>query len=165
MQPGAVGLIMRSLKADFKFVSYLLPYHFLFRASRTASTSVENNTLNVQPMVYPDTISVYHKIRARPEADPAPSSFVLDCVVLSHQHRRPAARLEEDIVIYDYRKATKAAMPAFAQKLFSETYDMQQAEATRTRNRIWYLIKTVEQLEKETWDREDAVEDLGSAAF
>ncbi|KAM7218277.1 hypothetical protein V8F06_006340 [Rhypophila decipiens] len=134
MSPKAIGLIMRSLKSDFKF-----------------------------PMVYPDKISVYHKLRSKPEGEPAPSAFMLDCIVLSHQHRRIAARLEEDIVVYDYRSAKKTSMPDFMVDLFARTYKMQQEEIVRARTRIWDLVRTVEALEKETWDCEDAVEDLGSA--
>ncbi|KAH8879572.1 hypothetical protein GQ53DRAFT_671824 [Thozetella sp. PMI_491] len=150
VKPGGVGLIMGSLKADFKFVSLDIP---------CAGTMLE-----AAPMVYPDTISVYHKLRSRPEADPAPTSFILDCLVLSHQHQRPAARLVENLVIYDYEKAGRAEMPAFMQDVFNDTYTLQEKETVRARARIWDLIKTVEELEKETWDREDAVEDLGSAA-
>ncbi|KAL2255838.1 hypothetical protein VTK26DRAFT_2631 [Humicola hyalothermophila] len=134
MTPKSVGLIMRSLKADFKF-----------------------------PMVYPDKISVYHKLRVRPEGDPAPSSIILDCIVLSHQHRRISCRLEEDIVVYDYRAAKKTSMPDFMVDLFQKTWQMQEDETVRARTRIWELIESVERLEKETWDRPDAVEDMGSA--
>ena len=115
-------------------------------------------------MVYPDKISVYHKLRESPQADPAPSAFVLDCIVLSHRHRRLAARLVEDIVIYDYKAAGKTSMPPFVQKIFRETYRLQQEETARARTRIWDLIRTVERLEKETWNRDDAVEDMGSAS-
>ncbi|KAK3685378.1 thioesterase-like superfamily-domain-containing protein [Podospora appendiculata] len=133
MTPKAIGLIMKSLKADFKF-----------------------------PMVYPDKISVYHKLRSAPEGNPAPSAFMLDCIVLSHQHRRIAARLEEDIVVYDYRAASKASMPPFMVDLFAATYRMQQEETAKARARIWELMEIVKTLEKETWDREDAVEDFGT---
>ncbi|KAA8628351.1 hypothetical protein SMACR_08235 [Sordaria macrospora] len=132
MQPKAIGLIMKSLKCDFKF-----------------------------PMVYPDRISVYHRLAAPPQ--PGQTSFHLECTVLSHQHRRAAARLEEDIVIYDYRKAGKTAMPEFMLNLFEKTWKLQQEETIRARKRIWELIGGVEKLERETWDREDAKEDLGSA--
>ncbi|KAK4162791.1 thioesterase-like superfamily-domain-containing protein [Cladorrhinum sp. PSN259] len=135
MTPVSTGLIMRSLKADFKF-----------------------------PMVYPDKISVYHKLRTQPKADPvAPSNFMLDCIVLSHQHRRVSAKLEEDIVVYDYKAARKTSMPDFMVALFNETWKLQEAEEVRARRRIWELIDAVERLETETWDREDAVEDMGSA--
>ncbi|OIW29419.1 hypothetical protein CONLIGDRAFT_596048 [Coniochaeta ligniaria NRRL 30616] len=135
MTPKSVGLIMRTLKCEFKF-----------------------------PMTYPDRISVYHKLRVDPSSLPTPdSAFALDCIVLSHNARRIAARLQEDIVIYDYRKAGKTAMPEYMVEMFGETFRMQEQEMRRARGRIWGLIGEVEELERETWDRADAVEDVGGA--
>jgi hypothetical protein len=114
-------------------------------------------------MVYPDTISVYHKLRTSPVGQPMPSDFVLDCVVLSHNHKRPAARLKEHIVVYDYKAAKRTELPPFVLDWFIETYRLQGEEMIRARAKIWDLIGAVKELEKETWDREDAAEDLGSA--
>ncbi|KAK7754157.1 hypothetical protein SLS62_003734 [Diatrype stigma] len=133
MTPKATGLILKSIKAEYKF-----------------------------PMTYPDRVSVYHKLRSLPEA--SDTSLILDCVILSHKHRRVAARTEEDIVIYDYKGARKTAMPPFVLDVFLETWRLQEEETRRARGRIWELVKEVETLEKETWNREDAVEDLGAAA-
>jgi hypothetical protein len=84
-------------------------------------------------------------------------------MILSHKHRRVAARTEEDVVIYDYKAAKKTTMPSFVLETFQYTWRQQEQETSRSRTRIWQLIKEVEQLEKETWDCDDAVEDLGSA--
>jgi hypothetical protein len=114
-------------------------------------------------MTYPDRISVYHKLRHDPSSSPTPSSaFTLDCIVLSHNARRIAARLEEDIVIYDYKAAGKTAMPDYMVALFGETFRLQELEIRRARSRIWRLIGEVEELERETWNRDDASEDMGS---
>ena len=113
-------------------------------------------------MTYPDRVSVYHKLRVMPEA--SHTSLVLDCVILSHKHRRLAARTEEDISIYDYARARKTAVPPFALDVFQNTWRLQEEEKRRARGRIWNLIGEVEVLEKETWDRKGAVEDLGTAA-
>ncbi|KAK4040211.1 thioesterase-like superfamily-domain-containing protein [Parachaetomium inaequale] len=134
MTPVSTGLIMKSLKADFKF-----------------------------PMVYPDKISVHHKLRTQPTRDPAPSSFYLDCVVLSHRHRRVACRLEEDIVVYDYQKGGKTGMPAFMLDMFEETWRLQEEATARARSRIVAMHAAVERLEGETWNRADAVEDMGGS--
>ncbi|KAL1884206.1 hypothetical protein VTK73DRAFT_5342 [Phialemonium thermophilum] len=141
------GLIMRTLKCEYKF-----------------------------PLVYPDIISVYHKLRFSPNSggdsdfttaiSPAhdPAAFILDCIIVSHKHRRIAARLEEDIVVYDYAAGRKAAaLPSFVSDVFRATWAQQQRETSRSRAQIWDLIREVEALEKETWDRQDAVEDMGSA--
>jgi hypothetical protein len=115
-------------------------------------------------MTYPDRISVYHKLRHDPSSSPKPpSAFTLDCIILSHNARRIAARLEEDIVIYDYKAARKTAMPDFMVRLFGETFRLQEEEMRRARGRIWQLIREVEELERETWNRDDAVEDMGGA--
>lgn len=122
-------------------------------------------------MVYPDTISVYHKLRHPPDTGserggetPAPSSLVLDCIVISHQHRRVAARLEEDIVVYDYQAARKTAMPPFVRDMLAKTWTAQLRETARARERTWELVRAVERLERGTWDRKGAMEAWGSAA-
>lgn len=135
MTARSVGLIMKSIRSDFKF-----------------------------PMTYPDRVSVYHKLRFPPSAQPSPSSLILDAVIFSHRHRRVAARIEEDIVIYDYRSARKTEMPPFMRDVLEDTFRLQESEKTRARARIWQLIGSVEKLEKETWNRPDAVEDNGTAA-
>ena len=114
-------------------------------------------------MVYPDKISVYHRLRSRPTGHPAPSAFFLDCIVLSHQHRRIACRLEEDIVLYDYKKAGKTAMPGFMVDMFEKTWRLQEEETVRARTRIAHLYEAVARLEAETWNRPDAVEDMGGS--
>ncbi|ROV93117.1 hypothetical protein VSDG_07361 [Cytospora chrysosperma] len=134
MTPKAVGLILKSIKTDFKF-----------------------------PMTYPDKVSVYHKLRFPPSAQPSPSSLILDAVIFSHRHRRVAARIEEDIVIYDYRSAKKTEMLPFMRNVLEDTFRLQELEAARARTRIWDLISSVEKLEQETWNRAGAVEDHGTA--
>jgi len=84
-------------------------------------------------------------------------------MILSHKHRRIAARTEEDVVIYDYRAGKKATMPPFVLQTFQDTWERQEGETKRARLRIQELSREVEALEKETWNREDAVEDLGAA--
>ncbi|KAI1746303.1 thioesterase-like superfamily-domain-containing protein [Xylaria scruposa] len=133
MKPKNIGLIMKSIKADFKF-----------------------------PMTAPDTISVYHRLRICPEA--THTSLVLDCVIFSHRHRRIAARTFEDVTIYDYRDAKKTVLPGFMLDVLRDTWRQQEEQIVWARGRIWDLLREVELLEKETWDREDAVEDLGAAA-
>ncbi|KAI1327949.1 thioesterase-like superfamily-domain-containing protein [Xylariaceae sp. FL0255] len=133
VKPGGVGLIMKSITADYKF-----------------------------PMKYPDTISVYHKLLHRsPEADD--TSLVLSCMIISHRHRRVAARTTEDIEIYNYREARRTALPEFALSELQDAWRRQRAQEKWARKRIWELLKEVEALEKETWDCEGAVEDFGGA--
>lgn len=66
-------------------------------------------------------------------------------------------------MVYDYRAAAKTGMPQFVLDAFNRTWQLQEQVALEARRRIWELIATVERLEKETWDRPDAVEDMGYA--
>ncbi|KAI0396825.1 thioesterase-like superfamily-domain-containing protein [Xylariaceae sp. FL0594] len=132
MQPKTVGLILKSITADYKF-----------------------------PMTSPDTVSAYHRLSVRPEAEH--TSLFLDCIILSHKHRRVAARTREEVAIYDYREARKTSLPDFALGALQESWRRQQEQAVEARQRIWDLLSEVEGLEKDTWDRADAVEDLGAA--
>ncbi|EAQ86118.1 hypothetical protein CHGG_07371 [Chaetomium globosum CBS 148.51] len=137
MTPISTGLIMRSLKADFKFTY-----------SRWCTPIGSPSTTSCGP---------------GPRGSRAPSSFYLDCVVLSHRHRRVACRLEEDIVVYDYKMAGKTSMPGFMLERFQETWELQEQAMLQARSRIFGLYTAVDRLESETWNRPDAVEDMGGS--
>ncbi|KAI8624368.1 thioesterase-like superfamily-domain-containing protein [Xylariaceae sp. FL1651] len=113
------------------------------------------------PMTYPDTISAYHKLRSCPTS--TDTSLILDCVIISHRHRRVAARTAEDVAIYDYREARKTTLPSFVLDVLQSTWQRQEEQIKWARERIWGLLKEVESLENETWNREGAIEDLGAA--
>ena len=112
-------------------------------------------------MTWPDKISVYHKIRAAPTA--STDSFILDVLILSEKHQRPAARCVEDIVVYDYRRGSKSPLRDFMVDKFRETFTLQEEAKRRNGAMVRELLLRVEKLEKESWDRADAVEDMGTA--
>lgn len=112
-------------------------------------------------MTWPDHVSVYHKLGQEPGADT--DSFVLDVLILSELHQRPAARCVEDIVVYDYRKGKKAPLTPFMLDAFRNTWQLQQEAKNKFGGRVRSLLEGVEKLEKESWDRPDATEDFGSA--
>lgn len=58
------------------------------------------------PLTYPDTVSVGTKISGL-EAD----RFIMNYVVVSHEHAKVAAEGEGLVVSYDYRAQKKAALP------------------------------------------------------
>ncbi|PBP24358.1 hypothetical protein BUE80_DR004688 [Diplocarpon rosae] len=111
------------------------------------------------PMTWPDHISVFHKLSHLPSA--TDFSFVLDVMIISELHQRPAARCVEDIVVYDYQKGKKTMIKPFMMEAFAQTWAEQQAETARVGNRIKELDSIVREIEQNTWDREDAVEDMG----
>lgn len=113
-------------------------------------------------MTFPDHVSVYHKLRHAP--DEKMDHFILDVIILSELHQRPAARCVEDIVVYDYKKGKKAPLRPFMVDMFKETFRLQEEAKKTNGERIRKLHERVEALERETWDRPDAREDVGSAA-
>ncbi|KAF2400093.1 hypothetical protein EJ06DRAFT_530848 [Trichodelitschia bisporula] len=113
------------------------------------------------PLTYPDRITVLHKLRAQPK--PHSSAFTLSCIVLSEKHQRLAARCEEVIVLYDYVKGRKSGMPDFMLSAFETTWDLQEKRREEVLERVRGLTERVRELERGSWDREGAVEDMGSA--
>ncbi|EGC41350.1 conserved hypothetical protein [Histoplasma capsulatum var. duboisii H88] len=135
-----VGLILKSIKIDYKF-----------------------------PMTAPDKISVYHKLAYPPPAPSSPassaySSFQLDVLILSEAHQRPAARCHEDIVAYDYQLGRKAKMlPPFMMDQFRTLWELQEASKRTWGVKVKEIEARVRRLETASWDRPDAVEDMGSS--
>ncbi|EXJ57124.1 hypothetical protein A1O7_07468 [Cladophialophora yegresii CBS 114405] len=127
-----IGLILKSITVDFKF-----------------------------PMTWPDRISVYHKLRARP--DESTESLILDVLIMSEVKQRPAARCLEDVVVYNYRAGKKSTLEPFMLEQFKQTFDLQEAAKAENHGKIQQIEQRVRVLEKESWDRPDAKEDFGSA--
>lgn len=113
-------------------------------------------------MTWPDKVSVFHKLRELPTAES--TAFHLDVIIMSERHQRPSARCVEEIVLYDYTAGKKATMKPFVLNVFQELYKLQEKAKTENTARVLDLLKQVEALEKESWDRPDAKEDLGSTA-
>lgn len=111
-------------------------------------------------MEWPDRISVYHKLRSAPTA--STDSFILDVLILSEKHQRPAARCVEDIVVYDYRQGKKSPLRDFMVEEFQETFKLQEEAKQRNEGRVRDLLDRVQKLESESWDRADAAEDMGA---
>lgn len=112
-------------------------------------------------MKWPDHISVYHKLASEPTAET--DSFILDVVIMSELQQRPAARCVEDIVVYDYQAEKKAPLLPFMVDAFRKTWKLQEEAKRVNSEKVRGLLKEVRALEQETWDREDAVEDMGVA--
>ncbi len=112
-------------------------------------------------MAWPDRISVYHKFRSVPSR--STDYFLLDVVILSERHQRPAARCVEDLVLYDYRQGSKTPFKEFMMQKFQDHWEAQEEAKDRNEAKVRALLESVDRLEKETWDREGAVEDTGGS--
>ncbi|RAL01071.1 thioesterase family protein [Aspergillus ibericus CBS 121593] len=130
-----IGLILRSITIDYKF-----------------------------PMTYPDKVTVYHKLVHDPSSPKAPHhGFHLQAMIISEARQRPAARVYEDITMYDYKANKKTELPPFVFEQFMSTWKLQEQAKKFWQQRILDIETRVRTLETESWDREDAVEDTGSA--
>ncbi|RDW94192.1 thioesterase family protein [Aspergillus mulundensis] len=130
-----LGIILRSIKIDYKF-----------------------------PMQYPDKVTVYHKLIHDPSSSQSSQfAFHLQAMILSESRQRPAARVHEDLVTYDYKLGKKAAIPPFLMDQLKDTWKRQEQAKKEWQQRILDIEARVRKLEVESWDREDAVEDMGSA--
>ncbi|KAG7046460.1 thioesterase superfamily protein [Colletotrichum scovillei] len=117
MSPKDIGLIMRSIKTDYKF-----------------------------PMAYPDHVTVLHKLVSKPTYE---SDFILlEALLISEGHRRPAARCFEDIVVYDYKTAKRAPLKPFMVDRLRETYEAQEQSKIDCEEKVKGLVDIVERLEK-----------------
>lgn len=112
-------------------------------------------------MTWPDHISVFHKLRSLPK--PSDTSFLLDVMILSELHQRPAARCIEENVTYSYKVGRKIEIPPFMMDAFTKTWERQEEVMRRVADRCRVVEELVEEIEHGTWAKEGAVEDMGSA--
>lgn len=88
LTPQSTGLVLRSIKTHFKFVR-IPPDHLNWPL-----------LIILKPLTYPDRVSVFHKIVKPPE--PGSDNMILEALIVSEYHCRVAARLFEDLVVYDH---------------------------------------------------------------
>lgn len=112
-------------------------------------------------MKYPDNITVYHKLGTEPK--PGTDTFIFDVVIISELAQRVAARVIEDVVLFDYRTNKKTPMQPFMVEVLQETWRLQEEAKRVNSGRVNGLLDSVRKLEADSWDREGAVEDMGSA--
>ncbi|KAL6887385.1 Thioesterase/thiol ester dehydrase-isomerase [Trichoderma longibrachiatum] len=116
MTPKGVGLILASIRTDFKF-----------------------------PMTFPDRVTVLHKLVTKP--DYSSDRFYLEAVMYSEQHRRPAAKCFEDIVVYDYRAAKKAPLKPYMVDVMRATFDLQEQRKQEAEKKVAELHAFAKEVE------------------
>ncbi|KAH6982678.1 thioesterase-like superfamily-domain-containing protein [Ilyonectria destructans] len=97
------------------------------------------------PMDYPDQTTVLHKLISPPNYDS--DHILLEAVILSERHQRPAARCFEDIVVFNYKTAKKTPLKGFMVDELRKTYEKQEASKKECEDKIESIIKAVEQIE------------------
>lgn len=71
----------------------------------------------------------------------------MDVLILSERHRRVAARIEEDVVVYDYVAARKTVLPPDMADHLARTYDLQEETRREFDSRARHVIRAVEGIE------------------
>ncbi|GKT64074.1 4-hydroxybenzoyl-thioesterase [Colletotrichum tofieldiae] len=74
--------------------------------------------------------------------------ILLEALLVSHGHRRPAARCFEDIVVYDYKTAKRAPLKPFMVDRLRETYEAQDRSKAECEKKVQELVEAVERLER-----------------
>ena len=64
-------------------------------------------------------------------------------------------------MVYDYRRGVKSPLKDFMVAKFGETFELQERSKVCNEKRVRDLLQRVQWIEKQTWDRPDAVEDMG----
>lgn len=163
-----VGWILRSIKVDYKFVGFSLNPLEKHKKKKELERLTSFCALQwIQPMISPDKISVYHKLShppRSPSSTHSPSSLHFDVIILSESKQRPAARCDEDVVVYDYKIGRKVSeLPQYMLEQFRQTWELQEESKRANAKRIEEIEAQVRALEMASWNREGAVEDKGSA--
>lgn len=68
----------------------------------------------------------------------------------------------EDIVVYDYQRGEKIPLRPFMLEQFRKTWEAQEQAKEKNGAKIQDLLERVRRLEKASWHRAGAVEDMGS---
>lgn len=145
MTPRGIGLILASIKTDFKFVSFLWRFSRARRCARTNEHWLTPFPTSKQPMTYPDQVTVMHKLITKPDA--SSDRLLFEAVAYSHRHQRLAAKFIEDVAVYDYKAGKKAPLRPFMVELMDEVFEMQKQRQAAAELEIEGLHQFVEGLE------------------
>ncbi|MCJ1437387.1 hypothetical protein MMC27_006774 [Xylographa pallens] len=132
--PKGLGLILKSITIDYKY-----------------------------PLAFPNHFTIYHRLTEHVSESASPTRLLLSSLLLSSAAQRPAARIQEEIVIFDYRTQKSARLPEHMQDMLRVRWEEQEQTKTMWENRVKQVEEMVEGLEKESWNREGAVEDMGKS--
>ena len=82
------------------------------------------------------------------------------CLVLSHTHQRAAARIAEDVLVYDYRAGKKVALEPWVEDTFRKVADEERRAAEHWLTRRTEVDRWLFELESESIHSGKA-EDMG----
>lgn len=96
-------------------------------------------------MAFPDHICVMHRLTTKP--DYTSDRVILSAACYSMNHRRIAAKFEEDIVVYDYDKAKKTPLKPYMVDEMLKVWELQEQSKTEANKKIAELEAFITSLE------------------
>ncbi|MCJ1382825.1 hypothetical protein MMC17_005938 [Xylographa soralifera] len=133
--PKGLGLILKSITIDYKY-----------------------------PLAFPNHFTIYHRLTEHVSESASPTRLLLSSLLLSTATQRPSARIQEEIVIFDYRTQKSARLPEHMQDMLRLRWEEQERTKLMWGNRAKQVEEMVEGLENESWNRRGAVEDMGNSS-
>lgn len=96
-------------------------------------------------MKFPDRVTVLFKLLEPPRHDSDHLKF--EAWVLSEQHRRIAARIVEDVSVYDYRTAKRSTLKPFMVDKLQMTYELQVKNGIEAQTEARAIFAAVEEID------------------
>lgn len=96
-------------------------------------------------MKFPDRVTVLFKLLEPPRHDSDHLKF--EAWVLSEQHRRIAARIVEDVSVYDYRVAKRSILKPFMVEKLQSTYELQVQNGIEAKAEAREILAAIEEID------------------
>ncbi|MCJ1401575.1 hypothetical protein MMC11_004791 [Xylographa trunciseda] len=96
--------------------------------------------------------------------DASPTKLLFSCLLLSTAAQRPSARIQEEIVAFDYRIQKPARFPEHMLDMLRVRWEEQEQTRAMWEESAKQLEAMVEGLERQSWNRQGAVEDVGKSS-
>lgn len=97
-------------------------------------------------MTFPDRIAVMHRLTSKPTE--TSDRVILDAVCWSIKARRPSAKFEEDIAVYDYQAAKRAFLKPYVVEELQRVWNLQEESRAKATQKINELDAFITGLEK-----------------
>lgn len=133
--PKGLGVILKSITIDYKY-----------------------------PLTFPDHFTIYHRLKEPVSENASPTKILFSSLLLSTAAQRPSARIQEEIVVFDYRIQKSARLPEHMLNVLRARWEEQEQTKARWEKRAKQLEEMVEGLENKSWNKQGAVEDVGKSS-
>lgn len=114
-----------------------------------------------QPLAFPNKFTIYHRLSDQVSETSSPTRLLFSVLLLSTSAQRPAARFEEEDIIFDYRIQKPARLPDHMLKMLRVRWDAQEKARRVWEARAREVVGMIKSLENASWNKVGAIEDVG----